>query len=364
MVKSFCFIQHTSYNRNQILSSCTNINIKTSENFISELLKPVSIQPLQTTRGISLFDNTGVSSFFIRWMNQIRYFYTICISKKMIQSKRRIFIWIMSLLIWWNIIPPKMDVSAAIPTITTITTKTKSQQSFHIEPQTQFAQKKQKGDTERKFDHRRDVTRKQRIRLLTGSTVILYTTAIGVAKVNRRNETTSTSNLDRDLQFVENDKISVSNRQENQSTQTTDTNLTWLNPSNNRNNESTTSTVNIPIMPPSVQFLSLRNKMNDTTKVAERLIQASLNTNPMNRSGLDSNDDNQITQKMWFTKNGTSSATTKTTKALQQPKSLVEEAQLQSKYAAIESLEERAYTILVDLGMVEKAIDPFDSAWE
>jgi hypothetical protein len=40
-------------------------------------------------------------------------------------------------------------------------------------------------------------------------------------------------------------------------------------------------------------------------------------------------------------------------KARQQPKSPAEEARLQAKYAAIESLEERAFTILVDLGMVE-----------
>jgi hypothetical protein len=40
------------------------------------------------------------------------------------------------------------------------------------------------------------------------------------------------------------------------------------------------------------------------------------------------------------------------TKARQQPKSAAEEARLQAKYAAIASLEERAFTILVDLGMV------------
>jgi hypothetical protein len=40
------------------------------------------------------------------------------------------------------------------------------------------------------------------------------------------------------------------------------------------------------------------------------------------------------------------------TKARQQPKSVAEEARLQAKYAAIASLEERAFTILVDLGMV------------
>lgn len=39
--------------------------------------------------------------------------------------------------------------------------------------------------------------------------------------------------------------------------------------------------------------------------------------------------------------------------ARQQPKAPAEEARLQAKYAAIESLEERAYTILVDLGMVQ-----------
>jgi hypothetical protein len=40
------------------------------------------------------------------------------------------------------------------------------------------------------------------------------------------------------------------------------------------------------------------------------------------------------------------------TKARQQPKSAAEETRLQAKYAAIASLEERAFTILVDLGMV------------
>jgi hypothetical protein len=40
------------------------------------------------------------------------------------------------------------------------------------------------------------------------------------------------------------------------------------------------------------------------------------------------------------------------TKARQQPKSAAEEARLQAKYAAIASLEERAFAILVDLGMV------------
>ena len=40
-------------------------------------------------------------------------------------------------------------------------------------------------------------------------------------------------------------------------------------------------------------------------------------------------------------------------KARKQPKNPQEEARLQAKYAAIESLEERAFTILVDLGMVQ-----------
>jgi len=40
----------------------------------------------------------------------------------------------------------------------------------------------------------------------------------------------------------------------------------------------------------------------------------------------------------------------------QQPKSPAEEAKLQARYAAIESLEERAFQILVDLGMVEVTV--------
>jgi len=46
----------------------------------------------------------------------------------------------------------------------------------------------------------------------------------------------------------------------------------------------------------------------------------------------------------------------------QQPKSPAEEAKLQARYAAIESLEERAFQILVDLGMVEVTVPDSSSS--
>jgi len=45
-------------------------------------------------------------------------------------------------------------------------------------------------------------------------------------------------------------------------------------------------------------------------------------------------------------------------KARQQPKSTEEESILQQKYASIQDLEERAFNILVDLGMVDLNPDP------
>ena len=47
----------------------------------------------------------------------------------------------------------------------------------------------------------------------------------------------------------------------------------------------------------------------------------------------------------------------KYTAARQQPKSPTEEQMLKEKYAKIESLEERAYAILLDLGMIESTDD-------
>ena len=47
-------------------------------------------------------------------------------------------------------------------------------------------------------------------------------------------------------------------------------------------------------------------------------------------------------------------------KARQQPKSTEEECILQQKYASIVDLEERAFNILVDLGMVDLNPDPDD----
>ena len=53
-------------------------------------------------------------------------------------------------------------------------------------------------------------------------------------------------------------------------------------------------------------------------------------------------------------------------KARMQPKSESEEASLSSKYAAMSSLGERAFAILIDLGMVDINPDPdavdFDSS--
>lgn len=40
--------------------------------------------------------------------------------------------------------------------------------------------------------------------------------------------------------------------------------------------------------------------------------------------------------------------------ALVQPKSIKEEMKLQQKYAAIESVEDRAFQILLDLGMIDE----------
>eukprot|EP00978_Attheya_sp_CCMP212_P006025 scaffold13570_cov37-Attheya_sp.AAC.1 len=50
--------------------------------------------------------------------------------------------------------------------------------------------------------------------------------------------------------------------------------------------------------------------------------------------------------------------------ARQQPKSTEEEAELAIRYAAMSSLEERAYNILLDLGMIEVTCDPDDPDYD
>lgn len=53
------------------------------------------------------------------------------------------------------------------------------------------------------------------------------------------------------------------------------------------------------------------------------------------------------------------------TAARRQPKSPAEEKKLQEKYASIEDLGERAYTILVDLGMIEESdVDDSEGAFQ
>lgn len=50
--------------------------------------------------------------------------------------------------------------------------------------------------------------------------------------------------------------------------------------------------------------------------------------------------------------------------ALRQPKSKDEESKLAEKYAKMDSLEDRAYAVLCDLGMIEEHKDPRDPSYD
>ena len=68
--------------------------------------------------------------------------------------------------------------------------------------------------------------------------------------------------------------------------------------------------------------------------------------------------------KTWIGIDNRDSAAVDIAQARQQPKSMEEERRLQEKYGKIEDLEERAFNILVDLGMVNLHSDPADSTLE
>jgi microcompartment protein CcmL/EutN len=192
--------------------------------------------------------------------------------------------------------------------------------------------------------HRQQQQQQQQIQLITGSAVILTTTAVGVRKVSKRNSNNS-NNLDDD------DPTNSFNQSRGKGT-----NISILGDVKSWNTSTTAATAAA-----ATSFVSLRNKIQDATKVVDRL-------HPTLTSTME-NTNKKVSTKTWYNQqqNGIASRA----QQQQQPKSSTEEMQLQVKYASIESLEERAFAILLDLGMIHNhndnpsiMEDPFDGTSE
>ena len=206
----------------------------------------------------------------------------------------------------------------------------------------------------------------RQIRFVTTAAVIVATSAVGIRKVNSREQSIRNSIASVDSTPVNVDDEAV--------TSASTAELSWLLPKNddNANTDDGTSISTSSIGPANsspAQYLSQRNtNTNDISNVVERLKQFSLSNKVTNTANSDRPNDSEKKSASWLmtnqSKKGKSSPTPP---QRQQPKSPPEEDLLQAKYASIESLEERAYTILMDLGMVEPPTttrDPLDSAWE
>ena len=326
-----------------------------------------------------------------RWIRQIRW-----------------YVWFLSIFLSWNVAIPKTIAETSSPAMETATTllsrsiRPQLTNNANEDPQNDngqvilVAQPPYNGNS----FHSKTGTNHNRgnnghVRLVTSAAVILATSAIGISKVNRREQ--------------RGDNSIESNMNETNANQDTAANngsqLTWLLPRNKDIDDETPgktgSISNIGAANPSPTqipaFSQRKTSSKDMTKVMDRLKQVSqpaeiVTTNsdkPYSAEKLSwyaksigkstswqppkpvsddiplpnifASDMSYSAEKLsWFAKRVAKSVPKQ---RLQQPKPMLEETQLQAKYASIESLEERAFTILKDLGMVESTPDPFGSAW-
>jgi hypothetical protein len=245
------------------------------------------------------------------------------------------------------------------------------------------------------------------VRFITTFGVIFATSAIGISKVNRRNLPSSDHSIqldqDSDNTMERDSDLDVTTSSSSYSSDGSD--LAWLLPKMESTNDdptpnTTTATQSMVSNVGASNALTMQTtkKSDDVTKVVERLKQIAppsevvKNTNsgksysaenlawlaksigtsaskqqpvvsrPSKKNVNINNDSPYNSEKLsWLAK---SIGKTIPKQQLQQPRSMKEETMLQAKYASIESLEERAFTILMDLGMVEPTPNPFESAWE
>jgi hypothetical protein len=304
----------------------------------------------------------------LKFHKRIQVNYQLMTISRWLKSMQLRYLWIAPLFLWWYMVVPRMVASATM-TATTSTTPVQ----FQIEPREEFARastskhvaastvNEENRSTEQHpgpvvvTTNNNDI--RQRIRFITGSAVMLTTALVGAGRVNRRERTNSDirKSLD-DCEVSWNDLF-----QQNGSDQPNQEQheLTWLFPQKSPDRNESTKPTDMranAIYVPTTPFLSSRSNTDKGTNVV---------TSRKSTSKLVNG--NKHAKKFPSTVNNhqkfPSSLNSRMLQRLQQPKPPKEEARLQAKYAAIESLEERAFTILVDLGMVELS-DPLDTIWE
>jgi hypothetical protein len=259
------------------------------------------------------------------------------------------------LLFWWSFSVPR---AAA-----TITAATTAPVHFTMEPRESFAHPPKYAETESTNPSPEGssmTARQQCIRSRTGSAVVFGTALLAAARVKRnrraRIPTEDRNTIDYDADTANQDPLS--RRQD----------LQWLFPQNapptNDQEQPAMKEAEATVVvdkPPTPQLLSSTNNIIANAKA---IASQKLQSNWMkNRHGFGSPIGSSGHPHPM-----TAALPRHHKKALyrqQQPKSPVEEARLQAKYAAIESLEERAFTILVDLGMVEwSSPDSLENVWQ
>ena len=242
--------------------------------------------------------------------------------------------------------------SVAIPRATaTVPATTSAPIHFTVEPREAFAhpQKQESPSPEGTPLDKHE----RRIRSRTGSAIIVSTALLAAARVNRSKRSHISTDMDDAVDDDTRNQELLSKRHD----------LQWLFPrSPPASNHESPADVETKIADSSMpQFLSSTNKIiADAKAIATEKIKANLMIYRSSRKLESVPVSSSSPQKIAVSQNSK-----KSTYRQQQPKSPVEEARLQAKYAAIESLEERAFTVLVDLGMVElSSSEPTENAWQ
>jgi hypothetical protein len=260
-------------------------------------------------------------------------------------------LWI--LLAWWFVAVPRATA--------TITATTSAPVHFAMEPREAFAHPQKHLDVENTNTSSPEDTslteRQQCIRSRTGSVVIFGTAVLAAARVNRNQRARFPSEDDNDENEPNQDPLSRRH------------DLKWLFPQNAPPTDHPEQLVVMGTQARGAvadnstpQLVSTTNKIMANAKaIASQKLQSnwmkrrngSVPTNSSSKSTLPISTASPLNGK-------------KAAYRQQQPKSSGEEVRLQAKYAAIESLEERAFTILVDLGMVEtsSSTDSLENAWQ
>lgn len=277
---------------------------------------------------------------------------------KMIRNRLNRVFYALSLFIWLSLfLLPTQPVTAAVTTADTITTTTLSTSSDNVADHSSLGQEQQQyGQFHRKKNSRKK--NQLKLRLITGSALIFVTGVVRTKKFREQKESNSTL----DNNATENDIFLPVASEDKESVNRP--NLNWLLPQTNRDDNNNDKEIELSTAASATnsesKFISIRNKFNESTKIVERLTQQTpiSSTNTMKPNGTNNNNNNNKIS------NGVTKDKTK--RVNNRIKSKQEEEELQAKYASIESLEERAYTILVDLGMVgpSTTTDPLDSTWE